>query len=123
MKCRLFLFLFLSLFLLLIGGCAAQELPTTTPPETITSLPPETDAFTFIVPGETHRKEVLERVPYAANDVLAVNYMHLDYPLPDGSMVLVYFSYPNPAFIVTEVIFKQPDGSRVTIKPPVPTES
>ena len=123
MKHRLFLFLFFSLFLLLIGGCAAQELPATTPPETTVSLPPETDAFSFIVPGKTDIKEVLERVPYEANDVLAVNYMHLDYPLPDGSMVLVYFSYPNPAFIVTEVILKQPDGSDITIKPPVPTES
>ena len=116
MKCRLSLFLFLFLCLLTIGGCAAQELPTTTPPETITNLPPETDAFTFIVPGETHIKEVLERVPYEANDILAVNYMHLDYPLPDGSMVLVYFFYPSN--IVSEVILKQPDGSRVTIKPP-----
>ena len=102
-------------------GCVEQNTNNAQRPsvpvqqEATIDLPPEANDFSFIDLGKTTLEEVLKKVPYERDAIIATNqkYMHVDYHLPDGSKVYVFYDYHTG--IIAEVSFKLTDGTSVKL--------
>ena len=113
--------LFVCVLAFVLGGCHSQKAggQATEPPTTLTQASTvgyseeAAELFSFVVPGKTTIQEVVEKIPYESDGLLAVNYMFVCYHLSDGVDALVYFD--SQTSLVTGIVLEFPDGSRTTL--------